>query len=190
MEIKGEGSRAVTLFEKWWSKLPGYNKVAKREALKVWKTVLRDIPTDGWDEFTQTLTDSVEKQEYYRIKMREMSPDKFVPSRPHPATWLRQGRWLDPVPELSDELVGMNKITIDCACGNASFITMDVPICASCYQKKYSNDHWSMKLLRRSARKLGLTKRQDETSYEYGMRAKEKLKEFPNFAFLGEDREH
>lgn len=188
MEIKGEGSRAVTLFEKWWSKLPGYNKVAKREAIKAWKTVLKDIPTDGWDEFTQTLTEAVEKQEYYRIKMKEMSPDKFVPSRPHPATWLRQGRWLDPVPELSDELASMTRTITKCSCGNESFITMEEPLCGNCYQKKYSNNHWSMKLLRESARKLGLTKRKDETSYEYGMRAKEKLKEFPNWDFIRTDQ--
>ena len=67
--MKIEGTRQVTLFEEWWSKLPSYNKVAKREALKSWKSVLKDIPADGWEDFAQTLGQAIEKQEYDRNRM-------------------------------------------------------------------------------------------------------------------------
>ena len=91
MELQG-GDKRITLFEVWWSKLPKGNKVAKREAIKAWKSVFKEIPEDGWDDFAQTIGEATDRQEYYRKRSQEIDPDKFVPSRPHPATWLRQGR--------------------------------------------------------------------------------------------------
>ena len=183
--MKIEGDRAVSLFEEWWSKLPSYNKVAKREALKAWKSVLKDLPMDRRDELVETLTEALQKQEYYRNRMKEISPDKFVPSRPHPATWLRQGRWLDPVEPISDQMVN-EKVRRLCSCGKESFIEMEgQQLCCRCYTNKYDNDTWSMKALRDSARKLGLTRQEGETMDDVSIRARQLLKErFKSLAFV------
>ena len=176
MELQG-GDKKITLFEVWWSKLPKHNKVAKREAIKAWKSVFKEIPEDGWDEFAQTIGDATERQEYYRKRMQEIDPEKFVPSRPHPATWLRQGRWADPVEEIKD-VTKPSIYTKMCACGKDSFIEMEgQPLCCRCYTNKYDNDTWSMIALRDSARKLGLTRQEGETMDDVSDRARKLLKE-------------
>lgn len=66
-------------FDDFWQKFP--RKVAKLEAVKAWKQMTREYsPEEIIGGLLRNLPSLVRREK------------QFIP---HPATWLRQGRWMD-----------------------------------------------------------------------------------------------
>lgn len=72
-------------FEDWWRIYP--RKAGKGDALKAWRSAVKDIPTDELVEQTEAWAQATE---------RCGTEERFLP---FPATWLRASRWDDPLPE-------------------------------------------------------------------------------------------
>ena len=183
---KEQKSTLVTLFEAWWSRLPkGVGaKVGKGAARDAWIKKFKLVGKSHWEELNEVICQSLEAQEEYRKRVIRRFPDEherkragiFLPSRPHPATWLSQERWHDEVAEIkpafeyrSDSVRGCSQCPKDTA-----VLVDDVGYCAWCWQKKFAPA--SLGALRDKARELGLVKRQGETIEDVAVRAREILK--------------
>jgi uncharacterized protein YdaU (DUF1376 family) len=80
--------------ERLWGMFP--RRVGKRKALALLERAIRDYATE-WE--MEALDDAVEVFREHIARMATQYRNTEPQFIPHPATWLAQGRYLDPVPE-------------------------------------------------------------------------------------------
>jgi hypothetical protein len=183
---KEQESRLVTWFEAWWSRLPkgAGAKVGKGAARESWIKKFKKVEEDHWEDLNGVICQSFEAQEEYRKRVIIRFPDEqerkragiFLPSRPHPSTWLSQERWHDEVAEIKPDFEYRTGNVMGCSqCPGDSAVLVDgAGYCAWCWEKKFASH--ALEPLRAKARELGLVKRQGETIEDVAVRAREILK--------------
>ncbi len=183
---KDEETKLITMFERWWALLPkgGGAKVGKGAAREAWIKKFKNVEKENWDQFNDVIVEASSSQDAYRKRILKQYPDEFsrkqagvfLPSRPHPATWINQERWHDEVPEIQSftEKVEGGKRGCSMCPKESAVLVSDVAYCAWCWEKKFAPN--ALDRLREKAKELGLVKREGETIEDVADRAREILK--------------
>lgn len=176
----------ITMFERWWSLLPKGNgaKVGKGSAREAWIKKFKKLDEEDWDQLNQVIVEASAAQDEYRRRIFKQYPDEhtrkkagiFLPSRPHPSTWINGERWHDEVPEIKSSFEEFKTEAGACSkCPkDRAVLVGGLGYCAWCWEKEFAPH--ALDRLRDKARELGLVKRQGETIEDVADRAREILK--------------
>lgn len=179
-------TKLVTMFERWWSLLPKGSgaKVGKGAAREAWIKKFKKVGESHWEELNEVICQSIQSQEEYRKRVLRRFPDEherkragiFMPSRPHPATWLNQERWHDEVAEIKPDFEHRSSGERGCSMcpKDAAVLVSDVGYCAWCWEKKFVPH--ALDPLREKAKELGLVRRSGETIEDVAERARDILR--------------
>ena len=184
---KAQDTKLTTLFEEFWSMLPVGNKIAQGGARTAWKRLFKKVDENEWLQLYNDIKEGHIKQESHRKRLLKEYPDEraqkaagvFVPSRPHPTTWLNQERWKDGVPDIQAK-VSKEYHPNRCAdCDDDGVILVareegQLALCAWHWTKRFDREH--LELLYDTLKEKGLGKLKDETKQEWSDRCRESLR--------------
>jgi hypothetical protein len=188
---KEQEEKVVGMFESFWSALPKGNKLAKGNARTAWLRKFKKVGAEEWDDLSQQIREGLDRQEAHRKRLLRDYPDErsqkraniFIPSRPHPATWINGERWKDEIPTLDEprETSSIQTVCHDCNDPGVIFIDENTDgtivqrsFCAWHYTKRFEKPH--LKLLHDTLKSIGLGKRKNETTDSWSDRCRNHLK--------------
>ena len=184
---KAQETKIVTMFEQFWGLLPSGNKIAKGNARTAWMRLFKKVGENEWLQLYNDIKEGHISQESYRKRLLKEYPDErtqkaagvFVPSRPHPATWLNGERWKDGVHDIEEKISKKYHPNqcVDCEDDGTILVNIDGQqraLCAWHWTKRYDRDH--LELLYEQLKKNGLGKRKDETKQESSDRCRDSLR--------------
>lgn len=188
---KDQEDKLITMFEVFWSALPKGNKLAKGNARTAWLRKFKKVNEAGWDDLDKQIREGLDKQESHRKRLLRDYPDErsqkradiFIPSRPHPATWINGERWKDEIANVSErqQTSAVEHVCYDCNDTGVIFIdeTTDGDVvqrsfCAWHYTKRFEKPH--LKLLYDTLKAIGLGRLKDESKDRWSDRCRDHLK--------------
>ena len=188
---KDQEDKLVTMFEEFWSALPKGNKLAKGNARTAWLRKFKKVGEEGWDDLAKQVREGLDKQEAHRKRLLRDYPDErsqkraniFIPSRPHPATWINGERWKDEIPDVGESKVTSTSEHVCYDCNDVGVILIDEnkdggifqrSFCAWHYTKRFEKIH--LKLLYDTLKAIGLGRRKDESKDIWSDRCRDHLK--------------
>lgn len=184
---KSQETRLVTMFEEFWGVLPKGNKLAKGNARTAWLRLFKKVEEAEWNQLYNDIKEGLIAQESYRKRLLREYPDEraqkaanvFVPSRPHPATWLNGERWKDDVKDIENQVSKSYapKQCMDCEDEGTVLVKINDelrPLCAWHWTKRFDRNH--LELLYEQLKKDGLGKKKSETKEEWSLRCRKSMK--------------
>ena len=179
---KAQEDRLTELFEMFWECLPkgAGAKVGVGAAREAWFKKFRKVKEENWSELYNTIKEPMIAQEAYRKKVMREYPDErdrknagiFLPSRPHPSTWINQERWRDEARQIQPKVVTIAKTSckvIDCD-KQGTHVVEGGSLCDWHWTKAYNRDH--LKLLADTLKKMGLDRQKGESMESWSNRCR------------------
>ena len=184
---KSQDTKLPTMFEEFWVTLPTGNKIAQGGARTAWKRLFKKVDESEWLQLYNDIKEGHIKQESHRKRLLKEFPDErsqrmsgvFVPSRPHPATWLNGERWKDGVQDIAEKISKKHHPDrcADCESDGVVLVTIDtgqISLCAWNWTKRYRRDH--LEVLYEILKENGLGKLKDETKQEWSDRCRKSIR--------------
>lgn len=184
-DIKIDDAEMWRLFAIWWKKYP--KKVKIKNAQKAWEKVIKKEmkvhPGDYIGFIQNRLIAGLDNQLTYRKRVYDLCPDPevrrrkdiWLPSMPHPASWLNGGGWEDEVPQLPDEKRA-NRTARSCVkCDEeGGIIVGDNQYCSWHWVQRFDRKH--LRVLYDNLISMGLERREEESKQEWSDRCREHLR--------------
>lgn len=184
---KTQDTKLTTWFEEFWALLPVGNKKGHGDGRKAWLRLFKKVDENEWLQLYNDIKEGHIKQESHRKRLLKEFPDDraqrvagvFVPSRPHPATWLNGERWKDGVQDIEEKISKKHHPDrcVDCEEDGIVLVTASegvISVCAWHWTKRYRRDH--LEVLYEKLKEKGLGKLKDETKQEWSDRCRESLR--------------
>ena len=184
-DIKIDDAEMWRLFAIWWKKYP--KKVKIKNAQKAWEKVIKkemEVHPGDYIGFIQNrLIAGLDNQLTYRKRVYDSCPDPevrrrkdiWLPSMPHPASWLNGGGWEDEVPQLPDERPAGRTARRCSDCDQeGENIVGDNQYCSWHWVKRFDRKH--LRVLYDNLISMGLERREEESKQEWSDRCREHLR--------------
>ena len=184
-DIKIDDAEMWRLFAIWWKKYP--KKVKIKNAQKAWEKVIKkemEVHPGDYIGFIQNrLIAGLDNQLTYRKRVYDSCPDPevrrrkdiWLPSMPHPASWLNGGGWEDEVPQLPDERPAGRTARRCSDCDQeGEIIVGDNQYCSWHWVKRFDRKH--LRVLYDNLISMGLERREEESKQEWSDRCREHLR--------------
>ena len=184
-DIKIDDAEMWRLFAIWWKKYP--KKVKIKNAQKAWEKVIKkemEVHPGDYIGFIQNrLIAGLDNQLTYRKRVYDSCPDPevrrrkdiWLPSMPHPASWLNGGGWEDEVPQLPDERPAGRTARRCSDCDQeGEIIVGDNQYCSWHWVKRFDRKH--LRVLYDNLISMGLERREEESKQGWSDRCREHLR--------------
>jgi len=184
-DTKIDDAEMWRLFAIWWKKYP--KKVKVKNAQKAWEKVIKkemEVHPGDYIGFIQNrLIAGLDNQLTYRKRVYDSCPDPevrrrkdiWLPSMPHPASWLNGGGWEDEVPQLPDERPAGRTARSCVKCDEeGEIIVGDNQYCSWHWVQRFDRKH--LRVLYDNLISMGLERRKEESKMEWSDRCREHLR--------------
>lgn len=179
---KEQEKKLTTWFDEFWSVLPSGQgaKVARGKALEAWYRQFKKTSESEWLELFGIIKEAMVRQENHRRRLFKEYPDErsrkqaniFIPTRPHPATWINQHRWHDEVLEIKEKTSTPTAMCVERNCPkDGKHFVKEGMVCDWHWTKRH--DTKGLSRLYDVLRSKGLELRPDETKEQWSQRCRE-----------------
>jgi hypothetical protein len=169
-------------FESFWATLPSGQgaKVGKGGARDAFFKKFKKVKEENWLELLNRIKEAMIAQEAHRKRIFRDYPDErsrkqsgvFLPSRPHPATWINQERWHDEIKKFEEKAEVVGESCMECQLDGAHFVEGGM-LCDWHWTKKFNHAH--LRMLYDNLKSMGLGVAEGESKAEWSERCRQWL---------------